>query len=525
MGAVSPLVINPSQAWDGNDGPWSSFTLGFGTPPQYVRMLISTTGYQPYVVLPDGCISSDPPDCGSRRGGLFRINGSTTWQDQGFYELGEELNLNYTGNGDFGSDTISLGLLGTGAPSVTGQIVVGIATKDFYVGSWGINPKPTNLSDFNDPQQSLLTTLKEKNLIPSLSYGYTAGARYRLKQVLGSLTLGGYDASRFAPSNLSFGFASDISRDLVVGIHSITADSLGRPLNPAELLPTPILSFIDAAVPEIWLPLAACEAFEQAFGLQWDSTTELYLVNETQHTTLLAQNASITFEIGTDTTNDQTVNIILPYASFDLEVSHPVVENATKYFPIRRAANETQYTLGRTFLQEAYLIVDYEQSNFSVNPCIFSESAQQDILPILAPYASPTDGTGASPEQPPPQPPRPARSISGGAIAGIAVAAIVVILLLFLGSFLALRRRRERASKESLHKAPTDEAQEKAELPYADAPQELHDSDNQKLELDGMEKGPQELPGSGGLKYELDGKWKPAEMSSPTPAAHELPGN
>ena len=101
----------------------------------------------------------------------------------------------------------------------------------------------------------------------------------------------------------------------------------------------------------------------------------------------------------------------------------------------------------------------------------------------------------------------------------------MVILLLFLGSFLALRRRRERASKESLHKAPTDEAQEKAELPYADAPQELHDSDNQKLELDGMEKGPQELPGSGGLKYELDGKWKPAEMSSPTPAAHELPGN
>lgn len=181
-----------------------------------------------------------------------------------------------------------------------------------------------------------------------------------LKQALGSLILGGYDSSRFVPSNLSFDLAPETSRDLVVGIQSITADSAFGSTHSTGLLPSPILSFIDSTVPQIWLPLDACEAFEKAFGLRWDSKTELYLVNETLHNALLAHNASITFQIRTiraESTSDQTVNITLPYASFDLEVSSPIVESSSSYFPIRRAANQSQYTLGRTFLQEAYVLL------------------------------------------------------------------------------------------------------------------------------------------------------------------------
>lgn len=179
-----------------------------------------------------------------------------------------------------------------------------------------------------------------------------------LKQALGSLTLGGYDLSRFVPSNLSFDLAPEISRDLIVGLQSITADRTFGPSDSSSLLPSPILSFIDSTVPEIWLPLDACEAFEKAFGLRWDSNTELYLVNKTLHNTLLARNTSITFQIRTvrtDSASEQAVNITLPYASFDLEVSSPIVESSSSYFPIRRAANQSQYTLGRTFLQEAYV--------------------------------------------------------------------------------------------------------------------------------------------------------------------------
>jgi hypothetical protein len=76
-------------------------------------------------------------------------------------------------------------------------------------------------------------------------------------------------------------------------------------------------------------------------------------VNDTLHENLLSTNASFTFKIGNATDEGSTIDIALPYASFDLTVDYPIVSNQTRYFPLQRAANDTQYTLGRTFLQEA----------------------------------------------------------------------------------------------------------------------------------------------------------------------------
>ncbi|KAL8737062.1 MAG: hypothetical protein Q9181_002059 [Wetmoreana brouardii] len=160
-----------------------------------------------------------------------------------------------------------------------------------------------------------------------------------LKQVPASLTLGGYDASRFESSGISFSFAGDNSRDLVVGIRSISIQGF----TSSNLLPEPILSFVDATVSHIWLPLEACLAFEKAFGIQFDVASDLYLVNETIHQALLAENATLVFAIGTDTVSPDVVNVTFPYASFDLQLTddYPNIRNATRYIPLRRAANNT----------------------------------------------------------------------------------------------------------------------------------------------------------------------------------------
>jgi len=149
---------------------------------------------------------------------------------------------------------------------------------------------------------------------------------------------------------MSFAFAPDISRDLTVGLQGISANLQGT---NNELLPEGIFTFIDSTVPSIWLPLAACQQFEKVFGLTWDETTELYLVNDTLHTILMNNNASFTFSLGNSTKGGPILNITLPYASSDLSVSYPIVANTTRYFPIIRATNDIQYTLGRAFLQEA----------------------------------------------------------------------------------------------------------------------------------------------------------------------------
>ena len=67
----------------------------------------------------------------------------------------------------------------------------------------------------------------------------------------------------------------------------------------------------------------------------------------------MSNNPNFTFQIGDNTEGGPTAEIVLPYSSFDLVMIPPAVSTETRYFPLLRAANDTQYTLGRTFLQEA----------------------------------------------------------------------------------------------------------------------------------------------------------------------------
>lgn len=229
-------------------------------------------------------------------------------------------------------------------------------------------------------------------------------------------------------------FGTDISRDLLVGIQSILIDD-----PTTSFLSVPILSFIDAGVPHMWLPQASCDAFAKAFSLTYNSTLDLYLVNATAHTALLKQNPTFTFTISSDITSSSpnTTTITFPYSAFDLELTtdYPGVSNTTRYFPIRRAANYTQYTLGRAFLQQAYLIADYERSTFSVHQALF-DAAPEDLvtIPSLA-----TAAAAASQSSP----------LSAGAIAGIVVAAVVVLTGLCACVFFVRRRRRRRNGRGS----------------------------------------------------------------------------
>ena len=150
-----------------------------GTPAQDVEILISTTSQETLVVLPEGCLSSDPSNCGSLRGSEFIINSSTTWAYNGLFALTIDANLDYSGNAEYGFDTVALGWQGgSGGPSLKHQIVGGIAAKDYFLGLFGLTPRPTNFTTFDDPQTSFIHNLRNQSLIPSNTYGYTAGAQY-----------------------------------------------------------------------------------------------------------------------------------------------------------------------------------------------------------------------------------------------------------------------------------------------------------------------------------------------------------
>lgn len=316
-----------------------------------MRVLPSTAGSSTWVVFPGGC--EDPSsNCTDARGAVFDETASTSWNGLGLFDLGLLQNFaGYNQSGAYGLDTLSLGISNaTGGPSLESQIIAGIQTSRFYVGMFGLQSQPMNLSDFTQPHQTFLSSLKSQNLTSSLSWAYTAGAKYRSKSVFGSLTFGGADLSRYDPSNsVSFNLAPDVARDLVVGIQTISTTFVNGSMR--SLLPSTTVAFIDSTTPYVYLPPAACEEFERQLGLVWDNETNLYFVDDELHERLLLLRPSFTFTLGNDQTSKPTIDITLPFDSFDLTATPPLVPTPTRYIPLRRGQDD-QITLGRAFLQE-----------------------------------------------------------------------------------------------------------------------------------------------------------------------------
>ena len=162
----------------------------------------------------------------------------------------------------------------------------------------------------------------------------------------------------------------------------------------------------------------------KAFNLTYDNTTDLYLIDSDTRKGLRERNPSVTFGLGKIVNPAERVNIVLPYSAFDQQASYPIYRNATNYFPIRQAYNDTQYTLSRTFFQEAYAKIDYERGNFSVHQALFPTANEQKIVEI-----HPKDANGGT------------KKLGKGAIAGITIG-IVAFVAFALFAFWFIRRRR-----------------------------------------------------------------------------------
>ncbi|KAF2011413.1 acid protease [Aaosphaeria arxii CBS 175.79] len=525
-----PIVASVSQYWEGNDGTWSTFAIQVGKQPQNIRVLPSTASSSSWVVYDQGCPADAPSNCIDSRGGIFNPNKSLTWVPNSIFGLGVETYSDLEVFGDFGFDTMTLGWQGSGGPTVEHSIIAGIGDTSFsWLGTLGLNPRPTNFSTMpNNPQVSFVQSLKNQNSIPSVSWAYTAGASYRLNKVYGSLVLGGYDASRFrvppsTSSDLSFDLYTDVSRDLLVGISSITTSNTVSSTSEQQLLQDGIYAFIDSTLPHLRLPVAICKAFEAAFGLVWNSTSELYILNSTQHDKLLNLNPSVSFTLSPTlpaASLNESVTITLPYAAFDLNTSWPHAASSSYYFPLKQAANNDQIVLGRAFLQEAYLIADYERQNFSIWPCTWEENTiKAEIIAI--------DSLDAV-KDPAPTPIKTNTSLKPGVIAGIAVGAAALVIGSLLAAFIWWRRRQRPPVVEVKTGPFTDDSA--ASSPISPTSFDKVFDDAQELgseprhEMAGHHKyGPFEAPHR--PKFEMEGAGMPQEVGGEARSVHELPGN
>lgn len=411
---------------------------------------------------------------------------------------------------DTGFDTVGLGYTESDGPTLKHQIVSEFFSDTWWLGILGLGFQPTNFSTYGNPQASFSDTLASNGTISSKSWSYTAGAYYRLKSVFGSLIFGGYDASRFTPNDVIFNMTGDNLRDIVVSIRSITSTTAS---GNTTLMSSPILSFIDSTVPEIWLPTEACQQFEKAFGLTLDPTSELYLVNASTHANLQKLNPNITFTLGNQKTGGPTTDIILPYASFDLNITAPLLTNTSSlYFPIRQTDNSQLYTLGRTFLQEAYVVTHYNSRTFNVSQCIFDDTSPPHILALPADLytatssTSPTDSntrTDGSKK----------KSISAGAIAGIVLGVLLGLACVALVATLLILRRRRKTKSPKEPSSPVHEIDTGKRIEHPDSSAYTAQASAYTSEVSGQD-----------AKVEIQGNpiMHPQELEAEVPI---LPGN
>jgi hypothetical protein len=180
-----------------------------------------------------------------------------------------------------------------------------------------------------------------------LSWGFNPGSYYRsqsFKNAFGSLTLGGYDTSRSYGPSLAVDFSPDDGRELVVGVQGISMTQESADGDPSLIFTTtsdPFFAALDSTQPKIWLPNTTCTMFASALGLLWNDTAQLFLVNDTLHNDLLSKNITTVFTLGNTIFGGQTINITLPYGSFDLLATYPLTSTSVRYFPLECTVNTT----------------------------------------------------------------------------------------------------------------------------------------------------------------------------------------
>jgi hypothetical protein len=137
----------------------------------------------------------------------------------------------------------------------------------------------------------------------------------------------------------------DDGRELIVFIQSI-----GKVTNSAttSLLPGTIAAALDSSQPYIWLPVEACRLLERAFGIKWNDDAQLYLIDKALDEVLTAEDAKLSFRIGNAASSGETTVITLSYSSIVLTAQEPLVSVATRYFPLKRALNETQVYMAKS---------------------------------------------------------------------------------------------------------------------------------------------------------------------------------
>lgn len=189
----------------------------------------------------------------------------------------------------------------------------------------------------------------------------------------GSLFLGGYDQSKvLGPvSTLSYGYdflpievaegASPLNYTSKSGLLGQGNSSIGESLSV----------LVDATLPFLYLPRSSCDAITEDLPVVYDDNYGLYIWNvEDPHYHIIVTSPlflQFTFRLNSSIVLNMTVDV--PFPLLNLNLTSPLVTSSTPYFPCTPYSSGRpygQYSLGRAFLQAAFIGVNWDSGDDGV---------------------------------------------------------------------------------------------------------------------------------------------------------------
>ncbi|PHH64591.1 hypothetical protein CDD81_4202 [Ophiocordyceps australis] len=449
----APVALQ-AGSWLGNDGNWSSVSFLLGSSSAQSNVFVSTSLSEFWAIGPGGCVAKEPR-CIAARGGIYSPSESKQRTSIGFWQLGLQY-LGLKANGEYGLDTISTQSPITNiAFGMSNVIIAAVNTTQAFIGYLGLGIQQGRFGD-KVIESPLTQAVQTFGLIPSYSYGFTAGAHYRKTVV--SATLGGYDAARFEPHDTTFSLMPNNSNPQAL-VRSIWLNSLDKSdlsVNYTDVILSSwednFTAVIDSSTPYLWLPEQVCKRWAAAYDVSYNDTFDLYTMAPEKYLHHTADETSeITFSLSSFDNKDNfgrplqipgVVNITLPTEAFVSLLQFPFGGGVLKYgdsavpYLTVRISKDDNFILGRSFLQESYLITKFDESLFSIHQAKFPANPEADarLVAIDRPRDSPY-----------PAPPQQGTGLSLGQMIGIAVGAFIFCVLLLLSlSYFFRRRKRSR---------------------------------------------------------------------------------
>lgn len=382
-----PFQVATSPQHYGPDGPWQAVSVSYGSPGQDIDLYPGRI-FETIILTDSVCKSVSLTPCGS--GGLFNPDdspgldaSSIQYSDHntGFgidWTLGA---LRVGGDGHFALDQLTLHgsegsyeianlstrLIyhasitypdGTKYPPQVGQLSLGSysTTQSFDLGP-DVPPIEGNL---------ISGYLRKTNVIPSSSFGLHIGSA-----TLGPplcLWIGGYDPSRALGFVASLLIGEQLKMfqiellDIGIGVeHGGSPFSYSRRegvlAEGNSSMANALVVTMNPGAPYLALPKSTCTAIAKDLPVNFNAKYGLYFwdVDDPQYARIVTSPSYLSFVFRASSTSNANLTVKIPFQLLNLTLEEPLIDKPTPYFPCQPPQLGDDFSLGRAFLQAAFL--------------------------------------------------------------------------------------------------------------------------------------------------------------------------